>query len=111
MGVWFYSNWCITAYCVVPYEQHSLYHTHTHTLITVYIIQVSALHWDHNDEFSQFSGTHVLLPNGYMSVLSQLTAPNLCFGKNVTRIDQCDDGHVRVCCEGGQEWLADRVSE
>lgn len=34
--------------------------------------KVSSFHWDHNDNFPQFSGCHALLPDGYMGMLSAL---------------------------------------
>ena len=74
--------------------------------------QVSAFHWDHNDTFSQFSGCHALLPDGYMSILSQLSRDvEVHLNTPVTGVGVREDGKVCVVDARGKEWGSDKVGE
>ena len=71
---------------------------------------VSSFHWDHNDNFAQFSGCHALLPDGYMSILSRLAEGlEIHLNNPVRRVEFMSDGRVGVTDSKGKLWAADRV--
>ena len=73
-------------------------------------LKVSSFHWDHNDNFAQFSGCHALLPDGYMSILSRLAEGlEIHLNNPVKRIEFMSDGRVGVTDFKGKLWAADRV--
>lgn len=71
--------------------------------------QISSLHWDHNDAFSQFTGPHAILPTGYHTILSRLARGiDVEYHSVVKTIEVVDEG-VRVGDQQGQSWEADKV--
>ena len=72
--------------------------------------KVSSFHWDHNDNFAQFSGCHALLPDGYMSILSRLAEGlEIHLNNPVRRVEFMSDGRVGVTDSKGKLWATDRV--
>ena len=75
--------------------------------------QISALHWDHNDNFNQFSGSHALLPRGYSFIFSRLAEGlqvHLRTPVTAVRAREGGRGGVVVVDGTGKEWTADKVS-
>ncbi|XP_074656129.1 lysine-specific histone demethylase 2-like [Tubulanus polymorphus] len=70
---------------------------------------VSAIHWDQNERYPQFTGEHVLLVNGYSPILDKLAAEiNIERGCRVTDIDYTGSVTV-VTTADGKEYKADKV--
>ena len=79
---------------------------------------MSSFYWDHNDNFTQFSGCHALLPDGYMAMLSALAKGfDIQLDSVVKHVEllksESGAGYtgVRLLDTRGNEFVADRVSE
>uniref|UniRef100_K1PYF3 Lysine-specific histone demethylase 1B n=1 Tax=Magallana gigas TaxID=29159 RepID=K1PYF3_MAGGI len=70
---------------------------------------VSALHWDQNEDYPQFSGENLVLPAGISQVLSKLAEGlDIDLDTKVTKVDYGEET-VKVVSENGKEWTADKV--
>lgn len=70
---------------------------------------VSALHWDQNEDYPQFSGENLVLPGGISQVLSKLAEGlDIDLDTKVTKVDYGEET-VKVVSENGKEWTADKV--
>ena len=83
--------------------------SHPHTITPSHPLQVSSLHWDHNDTFAQFSGPHAILPTGYHSILTGMAQGlDIDYNTPVKTIAVEGEG-VRVGDEQGRMYEADKV--
>ena len=71
--------------------------------------QVSALRWDQNEDYPQFTGDNLVLPEGFSEVLSRL-ADGLEIELN-TKVVKIDYGEntVKIASQDGKHWTADKV--
>lgn len=75
--------------------------------------EVSALQWDQNERFPQFSGQHALVPDGFGRLLQALAEGlDIRYGHKVTMIEygSKDDG-VRVFTERSATWNGKKEEE
>lgn len=72
-------------------------------------LQISSLHWDHNDTFSQFSGPHAILPTGYHAILTGMARGIDVDYHTVVQTVQVEGEGVRVGDQNGRFWEADKV--
>uniref|UniRef100_A0A2R5LMK0 Putative amine oxidase n=1 Tax=Ornithodoros turicata TaxID=34597 RepID=A0A2R5LMK0_9ACAR len=72
---------------------------------------VSALQWDQNERFPQFSGQHALVPDGFGALLQGIAQGlDVRFSHQVTRVDySCEDEDVRVWTQEDEKLSADFV--
>lgn len=73
--------------------------------------EVSALQWDQNERFPQFSGQHGLVPDGFLALLQSLAQGlDIRLGQQVTHVELGDkDRMVRVFTQGDGKFTADLV--
>ncbi|XP_062598638.1 lysine-specific histone demethylase 2-like [Saccostrea cucullata] len=70
---------------------------------------VSAIHWDQNEDYPQFCGDNLMLPEGYSQVLSKLSEGlHIELNTQVKRVEYGEET-VTVISEQGKEWKADKV--
>uniref|UniRef100_A0A6B0VG90 Putative lysine-specific histone demethylase 1 n=2 Tax=Ixodes ricinus TaxID=34613 RepID=A0A6B0VG90_IXORI len=73
--------------------------------------EVSALQWDQNERFPQFSGQHGLVPDGFLALLQSLgQGLDVRLGQQVTHVEYSgDDEKVKVFTHGEGKFTADFV--
>ncbi|EEC20158.1 amine oxidase, putative, partial [Ixodes scapularis] len=73
--------------------------------------EVSALQWDQNERFPQFSGQHGLVPDGFLALLQSLVQGlDVRLGQQVTHVEYSeDDEKVKVFTHGEGKFTADFV--
>eukprot|EP00731_Ephydatia_muelleri_P010985 Em0005g1571a len=72
--------------------------------------KISAVHWDHNDTFYQFSGSHALISEGFSTVLTKLSSSlDIELNTVVTRVQTLEDGQMCLVDTKGREWVANKV--
>ncbi|XP_055996920.1 lysine-specific histone demethylase 2-like isoform X1 [Ostrea edulis] len=70
---------------------------------------VSAIHWDQNEDYPQFSGDNLVICDGYSRVLSKLAEGlDIEFETRVMKVDYSEET-ITVFSESGKQWKADKV--
>lgn len=73
-------------------------------------LQISAVHWDHNDNFYQFSGSHALISEGFSTVLTRLSSSlDIELNTVVTKVQVLEEGQMCLVDSKGREWVANKV--
>lgn len=72
--------------------------------------KISAVHWDHNDTFYQFSGSHALISEGFSAVLTKLSSSlDVELHTVVASVQTLEDGQMCLVDSKGREWVANKV--
>ncbi|GAB6023869.1 Lysine-specific histone demethylase 1B [Chamberlinius hualienensis] len=94
-------------------EKMRLFHFHLSNLEYAcgsHLSQVSAMHWDQNECYNQFSGDHTMLWDGYSAAVKKLAQGlDIQLGKIVKCIDYSSSNIVKVFLKNGEVFAANKV--
>lgn len=73
------------------------------------LCNVSALHWDQNDDYPQFHGPPVIIQDNFKKVLDKMAEGlHIVYNSQVTSVEYSEDT-TSVTCDSGEKFLASKV--